>query len=115
MPASRRTPADHHQGSHTTQEHLGDATVVLDVRDLSWVSSAAVIESALLRRPGVREVQANAGNQTATVVFDPATTSLAQLSAWVRDCGFQISFASSLSPRVFSRASVTSLSASASQ
>jgi P-type Cu2+ transporter len=63
-------------------------TVVLDVRGLNWATSASVVESALLRRPGVSAVQANAVNQTATVVFDPAATSIADLSKWVRDCGF---------------------------
>ncbi len=63
-------------------------TAVLDVRGLQWATSAAVVESTLLRRPGVTAVQANALNQTATVVFDPAATSVAQLSTWLRDCGF---------------------------
>ncbi|WP_018604103.1 cation-translocating P-type ATPase [Mycobacterium sp. 155] len=64
------------------------ATVVLDVHGLHWATSAAVVESTLLRRPGVSSVQANAVNQTATVVFDPAVTSVAELSKWLRDCGF---------------------------
>lgn len=63
-------------------------TAVLDVRGLYWATSTSVIESTLLRRPGVSTVQANAVNQTATVVFDPAVTSVAELSKWVRDCGF---------------------------
>ncbi len=64
------------------------ATVVLDVHGLQWATSASVAESTLLRRPGVLEVQANALNQTATVVFDSAVTSVAELSKWLRDCGF---------------------------
>ncbi|MCV7346068.1 heavy metal translocating P-type ATPase [Mycolicibacterium rhodesiae] len=64
------------------------ATVVLDVHGLQWATSAAVVESTLMRRPGVSSVQANAVNQTATVVFDPAVTSVAELSKWLRDCGF---------------------------
>ena len=64
------------------------ATVVLDVHGLQWATSAAVVESTLMRRPGVSSVQANAVNQTATVVFDPAATSVAELSKWLQDCGF---------------------------
>lgn len=63
-------------------------TAVLEVHGLQWASSAAVVEAALLRRPGVTSVQANAVNQTATVAYDPAVTSVAELSRWVRDCGF---------------------------
>jgi len=63
-------------------------TATLDVQDLQWATTEAVLESALLRRPGVSAVAANAVNHTATVTFDPATTSLAQLSTWVRECGF---------------------------
>ncbi|QYL15449.1 heavy metal translocating P-type ATPase [Mycolicibacterium pallens] len=66
-------------------------TVVLDVHGLTWASSATVIESTLLRRPGVSAVQANAVSQTATVVYDPSITSVAALSEWVRDCGFHCS------------------------
>lgn len=63
-------------------------TMVLDVHGVHWASSAAVVEATLLRRPGVTSVEANAVNQTATVAYDPAKTSVAQLSQWVRDCGF---------------------------
>src|SRR6478735_11019676 len=63
-------------------------TTVLDVHGVQWASSAAVVEATLLRRPGVTSVEANAVNQTATVVYDPTKTSVAQLSQWVRDCGF---------------------------
>ena len=63
-------------------------TTVLDVRGLHWATSAPIIESTLQRRPGVVAVSANAANQTATVTFDPARTTLAQLTDWVRDCGF---------------------------
>ncbi|MCB1292702.1 MAG: cation transporter, partial [Mycobacterium sp.] len=63
-------------------------STVLDVGGLHWATSTAVIESALLRRPGVSAVQANAVNQTATVTYDPATTSVGELADWVRDCGF---------------------------
>lgn len=63
-------------------------TTVLDVHGLLWATSTSVVESTLLRRPGVSAVHANAVNQTATVVFDPEATSVAELSTWIRDCGF---------------------------
>jgi Cu2+-exporting ATPase len=63
-------------------------TTVLHVGGLHWATSAATVESALLRRPGVESVEPNAVNQTATVTYDPAMTSVAELSKWVRDCGF---------------------------
>ncbi|MGZ8813816.1 MAG: heavy metal translocating P-type ATPase, partial [Mycobacterium sp.] len=63
-------------------------STILDVHGLNWASSTAVVEATLLRRPGVTSVEANAVNQTATVVYDPAATSVADLAGWIRDCGF---------------------------
>lgn len=64
-------------------------TTVLDVGGVHWATTGAVIESTLLRRPGgVSSVQANTVNNTATVTYDPAATSVADLSQWLRDCGF---------------------------
>src|SRR5512136_1711853 len=64
------------------------ATVTLQVGDLGWASSDAVIDSVLGRRPGVLDVAANAQSGTATVTFDTSVTSVPQLAGWVRDCGF---------------------------
>ena len=64
------------------------ATVTLQVGDLAWASSDAVIDSVLGRRPGVLDVSANAQSGTATVTFDPSVTSVPELAVWVRDCGF---------------------------
>ncbi|CAN5873643.1 heavy metal translocating P-type ATPase [soil metagenome] len=63
-------------------------TTVLQVGGLNWASSAAAVEATLLRRPGVAAVAANAVSQTATVTYDPGQTSVAELSTWVRDCGY---------------------------
>jgi Cu2+-exporting ATPase len=65
---------------------MATSTVVLHVGGLHWATSAAAVEATLLRRPGVVSVAANAANQTATVTYDAAETSVAQLSDWVRDC-----------------------------
>jgi Cu2+-exporting ATPase len=64
---------------------------VLQLGGLHWATSEPAIESALLRRPGVETVEANAANQTATVAYDPSVTSIAQLAGWVRDCGYHCS------------------------
>jgi len=63
-------------------------TTVLQVGGLSWATSAAVVERTLRRRPGVLAVEANAVSQTANVAYDPERTDVAQLSGWVRDCGY---------------------------
>ncbi len=46
------------------------------------------MERVLGRRPGVRLVDANPVAQTATVTFDTAATSVAELRRWVEDCGY---------------------------
>jgi Cu2+-exporting ATPase len=63
-------------------------TAVLEVSGVQWASSKAVTEAVLGRRPGVLSVEANPVGQTATVTYDPATTSVAQLAGWVRACGY---------------------------
>ena len=67
--------------------HPKRATVVLDVRPMLCGSEKAVVEAVLGRRPGVERVEANPVSQTATVVFDPTQTSLADLRRWVEECG----------------------------
>src|SRR5215204_5939754 len=63
-------------------------TVVLEVAGVHGASEKAVAESVLGRRPGVLQVDANPVGQTARVTYDPRQTSVAQLSGWVRDCGY---------------------------
>ena len=63
-------------------------TAVLHVGGLSWASEKAVVEQVLGRRPGVRLVEANPVSQTATVTFDTAQTSVAELRRWVEECGY---------------------------
>jgi P-type Cu2+ transporter len=63
------------------------STVILDVHPILRGSEKAVVEAVLARRPGVKWVEANPVAQTATVVFDPARTSLAELRRWVQECG----------------------------
>jgi Cu2+-exporting ATPase len=64
------------------------STVVLDVRGLQWASEQNVVASRLGRRPGVLVVEVNPVAQSATVTYDPALTSVAELRRWVTECGY---------------------------
>jgi len=46
------------------------------------------VDATLGRLDGVKAVDANPVAQTATVTYDPAVTSVAQLRAWVEQCGY---------------------------
>jgi P-type Cu2+ transporter len=63
-------------------------TTVLHVGGLYFASEKAVVDEVLARRPGVLSVDANPVAQTATVVYDPDATSVEELRAWVRECGY---------------------------
>ncbi len=60
------------------------ATVVLHVGRQFRGSEKLVVEKALRERPGVMEVEANPVAQTATVAYDPAVTSVAELRRSIR-------------------------------
>ena len=61
---------------------------VLHVGGMYRGSEDAVVEAVLGRRPGVLSVEASAAAQSATVTYDPALTSVAELQRWVEECGF---------------------------
>ena len=67
---------------------MTDQKTTLEVGGLHWATSQSVIENELARRPGVKGVVANAVGQTATITYDPSQTSVAELSHWVRECGY---------------------------
>ncbi|WP_433249515.1 heavy metal translocating P-type ATPase [Streptosporangium sp. CA-135522] len=77
---------DHLRARHSEGKERG--TAILDVSGLQWASEQNVVAARLGRRPGVLEVEVNPVAQTATVVFDPARTSLAELRIWVIECGY---------------------------
>jgi P-type Cu2+ transporter len=87
----------HGDGTDAPARHSGPenastvATTVLHVGGLNWASEKAVVEGVLGRRPGVRAVEANPVAQTATVTFDPASTSVAELRRWITECGYHCS------------------------
>lgn len=63
-------------------------TVVMEVEGVQWASTKNIADAVLSRRPGVLTVDTNPVAQTATVTFDPERASIADLTEWVRDCGF---------------------------
>jgi P-type Cu2+ transporter len=73
----------HHEGARKER-----GTAVLDVRGLAWASQQSTVAAVLGRRPGVLEIEVNPAAQSATVVFDPQRTSLAELRRWVEECGY---------------------------
>lgn len=68
-----------------------DETAVITVSGVQWASEKATVEAVLGRRPGVRNVSANPVAQTATITYDPDATSIADLTGWIRDCGYHCS------------------------
>ncbi|MFI7173377.1 heavy metal translocating P-type ATPase [Streptomyces spororaveus] len=75
-------PADR----HTTGKER--STAVLDVRGMVCATQQSTVAAVLGRRPGVLGVEVNPVAQSATVVFDPQRTSLAELRNWVTACGY---------------------------
>jgi P-type Cu2+ transporter len=82
--------SSHEHGGHRGQ-HNGrgrKASAVLHVGGLHYASEKAVVERVLTHRPGVTHVEANPVAQTATVEYDPGTTSVEALQRWVEECGY---------------------------
>jgi P-type Cu2+ transporter len=82
--------SSHEHGGRVVQ-HNGrgrTATAVLHVGDLHYASEKAVVERVLANRAGVARVEANPVAQTATVEYDPETTSVEALQRWVEECGY---------------------------
>ena len=88
--SSPRDPHAHQSDQHLSAPAVGpvSATVVLEMSGLQWASETHVVESTLGRLPGVAQVDANPVGQTATVTYDPAVTSVAELRRWVVECGY---------------------------
>lgn len=80
-PAEDREHHDHAEPVRTT-------TAILHTGGLQYASEKAVLEKALLSRPGVLAVDANPVAQTATVRYDPQRTSIAEMKRWVEACGY---------------------------
>lgn len=65
-----------------------EETAVIEVEGVYRASSKSVTESMLSRQPGIVRVETNPVAQTANVTFDPGVTSVAEITRWVRDCGY---------------------------
>ncbi|HEX6877181.1 MAG TPA: cation transporter, partial [Nocardioidaceae bacterium] len=75
-------------GAATPAGHPAQVSVVLDVSGMLRASETSVVEARLSRQVGVLEATANPVAQTATVTYDPAVTSVAELTRFITDCGF---------------------------
>ena len=82
------TEAGHRPGQQDPDPGVDAVRTVLEVSGLQWATEKSRVEAVLGRRPGVLAVEANPVAQSATVTFDPTRTSLAELTGWIRDCGF---------------------------
>ncbi|MBI4883893.1 MAG: cadmium-translocating P-type ATPase [Actinobacteria bacterium] len=58
------------------------------MKGLHWATEKAVVEATLGRLQGVHSVEANSVGQVATVSYDPAQTSVAELRQWIVECGY---------------------------
>ena len=63
-------------------------SAVIELGGVQWATQKNQVEAILGRRPGVVSVNANPLAQTASVSFDPSTTSLTDLQGWVQECGY---------------------------
>jgi P-type Cu2+ transporter len=69
-------------------EHAALTTTVLDVSGLQWASEQAVVKRVVGHCAGVESIDVNPVGQTATVAFDPAQISLADLRRCIVECGY---------------------------
>ncbi|SDD21261.1 Cu2+-exporting ATPase [Sanguibacter gelidistatuariae] len=67
---------------------MNTRTTILQVGGLHWATSERGVEDALMRRPGVLVVEANAVSQTASITYDTDRTAVAELADWIRDSGY---------------------------
>lgn len=63
-------------------------TVTVDVGGLFQVLDSELVARQLEKLPGVHEARVNYASGSATVSFDPTKTSLADMEARIRECGY---------------------------
>jgi Cu2+-exporting ATPase/Cu+-exporting ATPase len=71
-----------------------NASQTVPIKGMHCASCANVIEQALKKVPGVRDVSVNFGTETAKIVFDDAVTGMAALSAEIKPLGYELSLPS---------------------
>ncbi|WP_342672064.1 heavy metal translocating P-type ATPase [Sanguibacter gelidistatuariae] len=74
--------------NYGTESDMNTRTTILQVGGLHWATSERGVEDALMRRPGVLVVEANAVSQTASITYDTDRTAVAELADWIRDSGY---------------------------
>lgn len=72
----------------TTAQAAEQQTVVLDVPGMTCQFCPITIRKALEKVPGVIEAKADYETKSATVVFDPAKTNVAALTAATANAGY---------------------------
>ena len=80
------SPARH--SPHTAQGATAHETVTVDVGGLFQILDRELIARQLQKLPGVHEAHVNYASGSATVSFDPASTSLARIEERIRECGY---------------------------
>ncbi len=73
---------------HMSHDHSVGQKATISVGGMQFASEKGKVESFLGRQAGVASVEVNPIAQTATVVFDPARTSVAELRERVIECGY---------------------------
>ena len=67
---------------------MKEKTEIIEVQGIYGASSKSVVEEMLSRRPGVLRVNANPVAQNAMITFDSDVVSIADLTRWIRECGY---------------------------
>jgi len=80
---------DHHDQAHDPGHGAARtrAGTVLEMKGLHAATEKATVEKTLGRLHRVQQVDAHPVPQTATVPYDPATTSVAELRRRIENCG----------------------------
>ena len=73
---------------HEKHEVTTHKTVTVDVGGLFQVLDSELVARQLEKLPGVHDARVNYASGSATVSFDPTRTSLADIEARIRECGY---------------------------
>lgn len=76
------------QTSSAAKERSSDAATILAIEGMTCASCVRRVERALTRTPGVAEANVNLATERATITWDPAQTSLAELTSAVEKAGY---------------------------
>src|SRR3954447_16991288 len=71
-----------------TTDHADHQTLAIDVGGMTCASCVRRVEKSLTKVPGVAEANVNLATHRATVQFDPAQASIAQLTGAIDKAGY---------------------------